>query len=698
MEDPHLGGVGQVGAAAELHGVALTHVHHPDHVAVLLAKESNGPFLLGLLNGQFLGDHVVALQNGLVDHGTDLGQLLRGQGGEVGEVKTQPVGLHQGAGLVDMVPQHGAQGLVQQMGGGVGPHNGRPAHRVHRSGDHIAHLQAPLGELAIVHVFAALVLLHVGHLEQTALGAALGQGAMVGHLAAHLRIEGGAVQHHNGLHPGNDLIHQGVLRHNGQHLGSGEGGLGIAIKDRGGHLLAKLHTGPAQVPQGLSGLPGPDPLGLHLLVKARPVQGHPLVPDHLLGEVHREAVGVIELKGVAAGKLGLPLGLVLGQQLGENLHAPVDGFGKVLLLGADDFGDIVLLLPQVLVLPLILMDDGVDDLIQEGLIHPQQLAVAGRPAEEPAQHIAPPLVGGQHPIADHKGGRANVVGDDPQGHVAGLAVPVMGAGDVRDLVGDVHHRVHIEQGVYILAHHSQPLQAHARVNVLLGQFGVVALPIVVKLGKDVVPDLHIPVAVTAGLAVRAAAAESLPPVIVDLGAGAAGAGAVLPEVVLLAHAVDPILGNPHHIPPNVECLVVLQVDRRIEPVRLQTHPLGVGEELPGPLNGVVLEVIPKGEVPQHLKVGAVAGGVADVLNVAGADALLAGAHPLPGGLLLPLEPGLHGGHAGVDQQQGRVVLRHQGKTGQAEVALGLKKSQEHLPQLVQTVVLMHKHTSDVSEK
>ena len=135
-------------------------------------------------------------------------------------------------------------------------------------------------------------------------------------------------------------------------------------------------------------LTGPDPLGLHLLVKARPVQGHPLVPDHLLGEVHREAVGVIELKGVAAGKLGLPLGLVLGQQLGENLHAPVDGFGKVLLLGADDFGDIVLLLPQVLVLPLILMDDGVDDLIQEGLIHPQQLAVAGRPAEEPAQHIS----------------------------------------------------------------------------------------------------------------------------------------------------------------------------------------------------------------------------------------------------------------------------------------------------------------------
>ena len=44
-----------------------------------------------------------------------------GHGGEVGEVEAQEVGLHQGAGLMHVVAQHGLQGLVQQVGGGVGP-------------------------------------------------------------------------------------------------------------------------------------------------------------------------------------------------------------------------------------------------------------------------------------------------------------------------------------------------------------------------------------------------------------------------------------------------------------------------------------------------------------------------------------------------------------------------------------------------
>src|SRR5699024_11522851 len=79
-----------------------------------------------------------------------------------------------------------------------------------------------------------------------------------------------------------------------------------------------IYAGPAQVPQGLPGLPGPDALGLHLGLEAGPVQGHALVLDHLLGEVHGEAVGVVELEGVAAGELGLPLGLEIGRASGRD--------------------------------------------------------------------------------------------------------------------------------------------------------------------------------------------------------------------------------------------------------------------------------------------------------------------------------------------------------------------------------------------
>ena len=76
------------------------------------------------------------------------------------------------------------------------------------------------------------------------------------------------------------------------------------------------------------------------------------------------------------------------------------------------------------------------------------------------------------------------------------------------------------------------------------------------------------------------------------------------------------------------------------------------------------------------------------------DALLAGADPVAGGLLLPGEPGLHGRHAGVDQQQAGVVLGNQGKAGQPQVFFCLKEFEKHLPQLVQSVCGMcHKCSS-----
>ena len=116
------------------------------------------------------------------------------------------------------------------------------------------------------------------------------------------------------------------------------------------------------------------------------------------------------------------------------------------------------------------------------------------------------------------------------------------------------------------------------------------------------------------------------------------------------------------------------------------------------MDGVLFEVVPKGEIAQHLKVGAVAGSFADVLNVSGADALLAGADTMARGLLLPGEPGLHGGHAAVNQQQGRVILRDQGKAGQTQMALALKKGQEHLAQLVQSerLWIMHRNYLRIS--
>ena len=176
-------------------------------------------------------------------------------------------------------------------------------------------------------------------------------------------------------------------------------------------------------------------------------------------------------------------------------------------------------------------------------------------------------------------------------------------------------------------------------------------------------------------------------VIVHLGAGTAGTGTVLPEVVLLAEAEDPLGGDADVLVPDLKGLIVVQVDGGVQPVLLQAYHLG--EELPAEGDGLLLEIVPKGEVSQHLKVGAVAVGLADVLDVAGADALLAGGDAVPGGLLLPGEPGLHGSHAGVDEQQALVIGRgDQGKAGQTQMTLAFKVAQEHLPQLVESMIGM----------
>ena len=103
----------------------------------------------------------------------------------------------------------------------------------------------------------------------------------------------------------------------------------------------------------------------------------------------------------------------------------------------------------------------------------------------------------------------------------------------------------------------RPFQAHAGVDVLLGQGLELAGADPVELGEDQVPDLDF---------------LGPGPVVEDLGARPADAvGAVRrcaggPEVVVLAHARDPFDGDLDLVVPDVVSLVVVEVDRDREPV------------------------------------------------------------------------------------------------------------------------------------
>src|SRR6185295_16845490 len=97
------------------------------------------------------------------------------------------------------------------------------------------------------------------------------------------------------------------------------------------------------------------------------------------------------------------------------------------------------------------------------------------------------------------------------------------------------------------------------------------------------------------------------------------------------------------------------------------EPLFARHPLPGVLDRLLLEVVPKGEVAEHLEEGVVARGVAHLLQVvvlaAGADALLAGDGPLIIAAFQPLKHTLELHHARVREQQRRVVGRHKRRAG-----------------------------------
>ena len=96
-----------------------------------------------------------------------------------------------------------------------------------------------------------------------------------------------------------------------------------------------------------------------------------------------------------------------------------------------------------------------------------------------------------------------MVGNQTNGNILRLICLIFCMSELTDLVPERSHGIHIENGIYVLHHAGQTLQTHSRINIFLLQLGIVIVAVVLKLGKYVVPDFHITVAVashgTAGL-------------------------------------------------------------------------------------------------------------------------------------------------------------------------------------------------------
>ena len=295
----------------------------------------------------------------------------------------------------------------------------------------------------------------------------------------------------------------------------------------------------------------------------------------------------------------------------------------------------------------------------------QQPHRADGPPQQPAQDVAARLVAGRHAVRDQHHAAADVVGDHPEADVVlvALAAPraVLLAGQLRGALDDGEDLVDLVDVVLALQQVGDPLQAHAGVDVLARERPADVEVLLAADGAELllheheVPELEVAVArvpVPVG-------AELGPAVDQDLAARAARSGhAHAPVVVLLAEPDDPVVGKARDLLPEVHGLVVVLVDAGVE-LRLVDPVAAVGvragDQLPRELDGAFLEVVAEREVAVHLEERAVPGGLADLLDVEGPHALLHRDRPLVRRRLLPEEVGLERHHAGVHEQQVRVV-------------------------------------------
>src|SRR6185312_8516488 len=137
-----------------------------------------------------------------------------------------------------------------------------------------------------------------------------------------------------------------------------------------------------------------------------------------------------------------------------------------------------------------------------------------------------------------------------------------------------------------------------------------------------------------------------------------------PVVRVHIESLDALFGKSCDLAPQREGLVVVLVHVDPEVLLREAVPAGRlrrGEQLPGVLDRLLLEVVAEGEVAVHLEEGAVTGGLSDLLDVEGADALL---HARGAGVRGRDKPGEvrdERDHACNREQQGGIVTHQRGR-------------------------------------
>ena len=258
-----------------------------------------------------------------------------------------------------------------------------------------------------------------------------------------------------------------------------------------------------------------------------------------------------------------------------------------------------------------------------------------------------------------------MVRDDLQRCVGGRAIGRRSVFDIQHLRGTIDdgaQEIGFEVAQLSLEHTRNPLKSRTGVDGGLREWRQMAFLVAIELHEDEIPQLD----VTSAFAGKAAIgmtqfAGAGPEIVVNLRARATGPGVPhLPEVVFLVEAYDTLAGDSGLRCPEIFRLVILAKDRHPEAVCRKLVLLG--EQFPGKLDGVFLEIVTERKIAQHFKECLVTPRVSHIVEIvvlaAGPDDLLTGCRTVVVPHFAAQEDFIKLVHPSVHKEQGGVFSRY----------------------------------------
>ena len=279
-----------------------------------------------------------------------------------------------------------------------------------------------------------------------------------------------------------------------------------------------------------------------------------------------------------------------------------------------------------------------------------------------------------HAVGDEEDGGPRVIGDHPRGGGVRAGRRVR-AGETGHGTEQALEQVVVVVAAAALQNRCRALQTHAGVHAGALERRQRTVFGAVELRKHQVPELGVAVPLLVRRPGRPAGHAGAQ-VVEDLRVRAARPGvAHRPEVALVRHHAGRFDADLVH--PNGARLRVVRMHGDPEAFLGQFED--AGDELPRPNDGLFFVVVAETEIAEHLEQRVMAPGVADVLQIvvlaAGAHATLAARRARVGGPFAPGERVLELHHAGVGEQQRRIVRRHKRARRHHAVAAGGEKLQ-----------------------